>query len=382
MSPLAYLLNVIWILFCLTVTVSAYAEKVKCASQQNLDYALTASNVTPISSTAISSLSPAGNQMLISGCTPTAWIKMHFMLDELADIESTNVIINGQQYYFKIRSLQGISVGNIATEYIVQHGFIGFSLVAPSIGQTTQINHLAGNTEGINLLSQDSYQSLKQLQSNFQVGLDIVQAQIYLDALPDDDSIIDMLTHLSIELDLGHPQLSLATPIENDPNITPEKSIFTQFNQHRLKVNVRGIQINKPTCTVAEQTVVLAPISSTAFDTAKNAGTPQPFSLDILCNGYLNNRHFSATVIDNNQLDNHNQIGYISNTRGMEYSNVGVQLRDQNAIPLEIGTETKLLMNQSGSQFKKVLNAQYYAQTLPAHIGRVFAQATIMLSYR
>lgn len=304
------------------------------------------------------------------------------MLDELADIESTNVIINGQQYYFKIRSLQGISVGNIATEYIVQHGFIGFSLVAPSIGQTTQINHLAGNTEGINLLSQDSYQSLKQLQSNFQVGLDIVQAQIYLDALPDDDSIIDMLTHLSIELDLGHPQLSLATPIENDPNITPEKSIFTQFNQHRLKVNVRGIQINKPTCTVAEQTVVLAPISSTAFDTAKNAGTPQPFSLDILCNGYLNNRHFSATVIDNNQLDNHNQIGYISNTRGMEYSNVGVQLRDQNAIPLEIGTETKLLMNQSGSQFKKVLNAQYYAQTLPAHIGRVFAQATIMLSYR
>lgn len=382
MSPLAYLLNVIWILFCLTVTVSAYAEKVNCASQQNLDYALTASNVTPISSTVISSLSPAGNQMLISGCTPTAWIKMHFMLDELADIESTNVIINGQQYYFKIRSLQGISVGNIATEYIVQHGFIGFSLVAPSIGQTTQINHLAGNTEGINLLSQDSYQSLKQLQSNFQVGLDIVQAQIYLDALPDDDSIIDMLTHLSIELDLGRPQLSLATPIENDPNITPEKSIFTQFNQHRLKVNVTGIQINKPTCTVAEQTVVLAPISSTAFDTAKNAGTPQPFSLDILCNGYLNNRHFSATVVDNNQLDNHNQIGYISNTRGMEYSNVGIQLRDQNAIALEIGTETKLLMNQSGSQFKKVLNAQYYAQTQPAHIGRVFAQATIMLSYK
>lgn len=304
------------------------------------------------------------------------------MLDELADIESTNVIINEQQYYFKIRSLQGISVGNIATEYIVQHGFIGFSLVAPSIGQTTQINHLAGNTEGINLLSQDSYQSLKQLQSNFQVGLDIVQAQIYLDALPDDDSIIDMLTHLSIELDLGRPQLSLATPIENDPNITPEKSTFTQFNQHRLKVNVTGIQINKPTCTVAEQTVVLAPISSTAFDSAKNAGTPQSFSLDILCNGYLNNRHFSATVVDNNQLDNHNQIGYISNTRGMEYSNVGIQLRDQNAVPLEIGTETKLLMNQSGSQFKKVLNAQYYAQTLPAHIGRVFAQATIMLSYK
>lgn len=382
MSPLAYLLNVICILFCLTVTVSAYAEKVNCASQQNLDYALTASNVTPISSTAISSLSPAGNQMLISGCMPTAWIKMHFMLDELADIESTNVIINEQQYYFKIRSLQGISVGNIATEYIVQHGFIGFSLVAPSIGQTTQINHLAGNTEGINLLSQNSYQSLKQLQSNFQVGLDIVQAQIYLDALPDDDSIIDMLTHLSIELDLGRPQLSLATPIENDPNITPEKSTFTQFNQHRLKVNVTGIQINKPTCTVAEQTVVLAPISSTAFDSAKNAGTPQSFSLDILCNGYLNNRHFSATVVDNNQLDNHNQIGYISNTRGMEYSNVGIQLRDQNAVPLEIGTETKLLMNQSGSQFKKVLNAQYYAQTLPAHIGRVFAQATIMLSYK
>ena len=220
------------------------------------------------------------------------------------------------------------------------------------------------------------------MQSTFQIGLDVVRADLYVDALPDDDAIIDALANLNIQLDLGSAQLSLATPIENDPNSDPEQSRVTQFNQQRLKVNLAGIQINKPTCKVIEQTVILSPISSGAFSVSKNAAIPQPFALDISCNGYLNERNFLVTMIDNNQLSNQNQIGYLSNAKGADYSNVGIQLRDPSAVAINIGSETELLLKQSGSQFSKILNAQYYLPANDAKVGRVFAQAMIMLSYK
>ena len=129
--------------------VATHAKMVNCATQQNIDYHLSAVPIMPLSSTATTSLSSASNQSLLSACTPAVWLKIGFKIDAQADIDPANSIANGQQSYFKIRSLLSATAGGIATEYLLQHAFISFALLQPAIGQWTQITAVAGSIEGI-----------------------------------------------------------------------------------------------------------------------------------------------------------------------------------------------------------------------------------------
>ncbi|NHB58635.1 fimbrial protein [Acinetobacter sp. 194] len=361
----------------------SYADS-SCLLQQNANYALVAEQIMPSSATAMSGLGSGSGQNILSGCTQNSVMKLRFQVDSLSDLDPTNILQNGQYTFFKIRSLSGQITGNAALNYLVAHAYIALTLSNSLTGKHVGLNTEASQVEGVNLFEgSDQYQLLNPMQNQFDVGVDVPQARLYLDAMPQNDDIIDQLNHLNIALNIGH---FIANLIAVDEDQSLDDAIYantvTTYTQSRLQLSISGINILKPTCIVEDQEVILSPVSSSAFDHAAFSAQVQPFQLRIDCNGYLNQRNFTLKITDNNQINNINSVGFLSNVIGDYYSNVGVQILNEQHLPVLIGSEQDSLSQQSGSHFVQQMYARYYLNEAKVTVGKVYAQATILLNYK
>ncbi|MCX5466366.1 fimbrial protein [Acinetobacter nematophilus] len=140
-----------------------------------------------------------------------------------------------------------------------------------------------------------------------------------------------------------------------------------------------------PTCTMANQTVTLAPVP-TGILNSNQAANEQPFNVTINCTAAMPNKVLLATITDSYTPSNVNNNGVLKNQPTLvNRSNVDVQLRDSTDTPLAIGTQSSFYAIPAGSSatiFTKGLKARYYRSAATATPGYVKTQATVSLDYQ
>lgn len=361
------------------------AHSATTCNQSNFTFSgSTAFASTTMTNSTTASITIAGNSSGgLRSCNPS-WGKEVYFVDTSSDLSTSQSYSLGNYYYFKIKSLNGATSGDAATQFLIDHTYIAFSINDPigsNISPQQSINQNAVSS-GINILTARGQYYNGTGSGIMSVGLKMSNVQLYFDALPNLDTIIDALATKEITLDLGNPRISMATPTSNNPNSNPGGSSYTNFNGLRVKLTFKGIKFDKPTCIVPNQTVKLGAVTTANFINSQTANTSQNFDLSLECGGYLNERDFTLTLSDNNDINNTNKIGYLKNKVGSTYSNVGVKITDSvnNSVP--IGESIDFLLNQSGTKFSKAFKASYYLPSGNATLGLVEAQATIDIGYK
>ena len=357
------------VLIACSYAVQAFAEDgLSCQLNSNLNFSATVPDILAQQATVSMPIQSNNSDTILYGCTENANFNAKYKMDTLADLDVQNNLQFGQYIFYKIKSIQGRSSGGSAIEYLVNHAYIAFSL--RNIKQTQQIN-ISSESQLVNLGEEnlDIHSS----------HLSIVDAQFYVDALPDNDQITEQLSHENLQINLGLLDVE-ATPINN----TNSQQNWQSTIASRLTLNIAGITFKRPTCVFANQTVLLPTLSTGAFTSSapSAAGKAQYFDLNLQCNGYLNQRKFSMTWTDNHQPNNVNDVGYLSSELGENMSNVGVQIKNEKNEPLKIGQVFDLNDAVTGTGFQKKYNVQYYLATGKAKVGKVNAQAILMIEYR
>lgn len=145
------------------------------------------------------------------------------------------------------------------------------------------------------------------------------------------------------------------------------------------------LNFNFPTCTMANQTVTLAPVPSGILNSNQTANE-QPFNVSISCTAAMPNKLLLATITDSYNPSNVNNNGILKNQPSLaNASNVDIQLRDDTDTPLAIGTQSSFYTIPAGSSattFTKALKARYYRSVTTATPGYVKTQATVSLDYQ
>jgi type 1 fimbria pilin len=306
---------------------------------------------------------------LILGCSETAKFTSIFQIDSLSDLNVQKSLKIGQYTFYKLRSVQGRTTGNLAIDFLVNHAYLAFSI--RNSEQTQHINSYAQNQDII-LNNNDLDVSNS--------SLSIVDTQLYIDELPDNELLIEQLNRENIILKLGQFQVKASTQ-----NSSEDVAKDWQANLFpSLHLNIAGITFKNPTCVFLNQTIILPTLSVTEFKSSAPtaAGIPQAFDLNFQCNGYLNQRKFSMTWIDNYQIDHINNVGYLSPEKVDGMSNVGVQIKDHLGEPIKIGQSFDLNDAATGTSFQKTYTAQYYLAQEKATVGKVNAQAILTIEYR
>ncbi|MCU4492254.1 fimbrial protein [Acinetobacter guillouiae] len=140
-----------------------------------------------------------------------------------------------------------------------------------------------------------------------------------------------------------------------------------------------------PTCTIANQTVTLAPVPTAILNNNQTANE-QPFNVSINCTAAVPNKVLLATITDSYTPSNSNNNGILKNQPSLvNASNVDVQLRDTTDTPLAIGTQSPFYTVPVGSTattFTKALKARYYRSGATATPGYVKTQVMVSLDYQ
>ncbi|MCF0263603.1 fimbrial protein [Acinetobacter guillouiae] len=136
---------------------------------------------------------------------------------------------------------------------------------------------------------------------------------------------------------------------------------------------------------MANQTVNLASVPSSILNSQQTANE-QNFTIRMSCIRTMPNRSLRATITDSYTPENINTNGILKNQPTLDNkSNVDVQLRDENNIPLEIGKLTTIYNVPAGSNattFTKTLKARYFRSEAKAEPGFVQTQATVFFDYQ
>lgn len=309
------------------------------------------------------------SDILIHGCSESAKFASIFQIDSLSDLNVQNSQKIGKYTFYKLRSVQGKTTGNLAIDFLVNHAYLSFSI--RNSEQTVPIN---SHTE-----NQDIILNNNNLDVN-NSSMSIVDVQLYIDELPNNELLIEQLNRENIILKLGQFQIKVFTQNSID-EVTKnwQANLFPSLN-----LNIAGISFTNPTCVFLNQTIILPTLAVTEFKSPSPtaAGLAQAFDLNFQCNGYLNQRKFSMTWIDNFQLNNLNNLGYLSPDKADGMSNVGVQIKDHLAKPIKIGQPFDLNEAVTGTSLQKTYTAQYYLPQEKATVGKVNAQAILTIEYR
>lgn len=150
------------------------------------------------------------------------------------------------------------------------------------------------------------------------------------------------------------------------------------YEQIRLRFNV-------PTCTMADKNLNL-PNISTGVLKDQPASNEHDFTITINCGVALTFENtIKATITDSYTADNKNDNGILKNNPTLlNRSNVDIQLKDAQSIPLTIGSERlfhRIAWDEPATIFSKTLKANYYRSEPSATPGYVQTQATVLLDY-
>lgn len=192
------------------------------------------------------------------------------------------------------------------------------------------------------------------------------------------NNVIAALSGATIRIHLGTLTFKYdnfqTKPPSGDPKITSTELYLN------LKLNFSPL-----TCTMANQTVNLASVPSSILNSQQTANE-QNFTIRMSCIRTMPNRSLRATITDSYTPENINTNGILKNQPTLaNKSNVDVQLRDENNIPLEIGKLTTIYKVPAGSNattFTKTLKARYFRSEAKAEPGFVQTQATVFFDYQ
>lgn len=195
-------------------------------------------------------------------------------------------------------------------------------------------------------------------------------------------AIVDALNNSTVRIHLG--TLSYKYDDWGNNGTNPPPSGVPKTGTTELYVNLKMTFV-LPTCTMVNQVVNLAPVPTTTLNNNQTSND-QPFNVNINCTGALPNKVLLAKITDSYTPTNVNTNGILKNQPGLlNGSNVDIQLRDGNDLPLSIGTQSPFYTIPAGSSattFSKTLKARYYRSAPTATPGYVQTQATVSIDYQ
>ncbi|WP_234622751.1 fimbrial protein [Acinetobacter guillouiae] len=216
-------------------------------------------------------------------------------------------------------------------------------------------------------------------------GLGTPRAETYIDNLTvsftnstkPSAAIIAALNGATVRIHLGTyhykyaPQYSASTSVEVAGSLEFYQDLTLNFNF--------------PTCTMANQTVNLATVSTSVLN-INQTGNEQNFNVEINCAVAMPSKVLLATITDSYTPNNINSDGILKNFPDLaNRSNVDIQLRDASNTPLAIGSQSSFYSIPAGSTattFIKALKARYFRSAPTATPGFVQTQATVNLDYQ
>lgn len=341
----------------------AYAD---CQPAVDLHFAVDITSMLPQKATETTTATSQETRYPLQSCTDIADVAIQYQMGQSADLSSQSIDI-GERRFYKIRAVQGISAGNAAINYLIQHAYVAFSIRSK---ETFKVNVAQPNDQLDLVLLSD----LENGTSLSAASISLTDIQFYFDAIPHQDEIIEKLTTQQINLNVGKLNIQFT---DQDNAETSSLSMAPS-----LIMNINGIRFQRATCFVKKQNVQLAPLVVSAVKAGVAVGGSKAFDVDLQCNGYLNQREAQLTWLDNNDLNNQNEQGYLSSVKGNSFSNVGVQIVDEKSKPIQIGQAYAFIANFSGQEMKKSYAAQYYLPNGQPTVGVVNAQATLQIQYR
>ena len=359
------------IFFCVLSSL-AYAndDNLGCQMVNDAQYSANAPSILAQTETVNTKINVAEASQILLDCNAPSLLSVNYQMDIESDISAAQTLQFYGKTFYKIRKVNGQSAGGEGLNYLIDHAYVAFSI--NSMNNILPITSSQENQQ-VNILAS------KQMQidaDHFNYSPYLVDVELFFDALPTNDEIVTHLNTMPIQLNLGQFNIELYnTVIEKKwtPTVSPQ-----------LYLNLRGMQFQRPTCFVKEQTVMMGELSVSAFKQLRPAlaGSSQPFSLEITCDGYLNKRKMNLIWKDNNWLENMNSIGYLSSVTGEGYSNVGIQIRDEINQAILIGKSYDLSDPVKGNTTSRRYLAQYLLMDPIALVGKVNAQAIIQIDYR
>ncbi|MFW1852601.1 fimbrial protein [Acinetobacter guillouiae] len=190
-------------------------------------------------------------------------------------------------------------------------------------------------------------------------------------------AIIAALNGATLRIHLGTYHYTFAT--YNDLRVTSEAKSAIEF------YNDLTLHFDFPTCTVANQIVNLATVSSGVLNTNQTANE-QNFNVNINCAVAMPSKVLLATIKDSYTPSNVNTNGILINQPSLvNRSNVNIQLRDGSDVPLAIGSQSSFYsipVDSTATTFIKALKARYFRSAPTATSGFVQTQATVSLDYQ
>ncbi|MFW1744737.1 fimbrial protein [Acinetobacter guillouiae] len=145
------------------------------------------------------------------------------------------------------------------------------------------------------------------------------------------------------------------------------------------------LRFNFPTCTMENQIVNLATVSTSVLNSQQTANE-QNFNVEINCAVAMPSKVLLATIKDSYTPSNVNNNGILINQPSLaNRSNVDIQLRDGSDVPLAIGSQASFYSIPTGStatKFMKALKARYFRSAATATPGFVQTQATVTIDYQ
>lgn len=190
-------------------------------------------------------------------------------------------------------------------------------------------------------------------------------------------AVVNALHDASLTIHLGTYHVTYGSASDNDSSseLTGSTELYENF----------VLRFNVPTCTMADKNLNLPNISTGVLKN-QPASNEHDFTITINCGVALTFENtIKATITDSYTADNKNDNGILKNNPTLlNRSNVDIQLKDAQSIPLTIGSERlfhRIAWDEPATIFSKTLKANYYRSEPSATPGYVQTQATVLLDY-
>lgn len=289
----------------------------------------------------------------------------------------TNIVLNG--------STANAAIQNLAKIWLSENLKISFEMsddISTSVATITELNkdyniHPNTSKQGRVMINGEEYLRAEQGIRNAGMSVPNLGIALINKTVPS-LNIINALNGSTIRIHFGTLTYKYDNYHTRPPTGVPK------IASTELYLNLKLV-FGRPTCTMSNQTVNLAPASTSILNMDQTANQ-QSFNISFDCSVAMSGNTVLARVTDSYTPNNNNNNGILKNQPSLaNKSNVDVQLLDEADQPLAIGTIASFYNVPAGSTattFTKVLKARYFRSAPTAKPGYVQTQATVFLDYQ
>lgn len=289
----------------------------------------------------------------------------------------TNIVLNG--------STATVAIQNLAKTWLSENLKLSFNLrddINTTPVAVTELNkdyNVLPNTSQPGRVTINGEEYLRATSGLVNARFSVPHTGIALinQTTPSSD-IIAALNGATIRIHLGTTTFKFDNYFTKPPTNNPKVVVG------ELYLNLK-LSFSRPTCTMSNQTVNLASVSTSTLNNNQSANE-QNFNVSIDCTTSMPSKVLLATLKDSYTAGNINSNGVLKNRPSLaNRSNVDIQLTNESDTPLAIGTQASFYSVPAGStttNFIKALKARYFRSAATATLGYVQTQATVTLDYQ